>query len=66
MSSELWGKSMVEIIHKQKEEILKLENAIKSMKSEIEYVLNSNKTDDVKSFYLENAVRYAEDVICIK
>lgn len=66
MTSDLWGRSMVEIIHEQKEEILKLEDVIKSMKSEIEYALNSNKTDDVKRFYLENAVRYAEDVICIK
>lgn len=66
MTSSLWGRSMVDIIHEQKEEILKLENVIKSMKSEVGYALNSNKSEDVKKHYLKNAMRYAEDVIYIK
>lgn len=36
------------------------------MKSEIEYALGSNKTEEVKKVYLENAIRYADEVIHIK
>lgn len=66
MSNSLWGRSMTGIIHEQKEEILKLEDVIKSMKSEIEYTLDSNKSEEVKRIYLKNAVRYANEVIYIK
>lgn len=52
-----------EIIDSQREEILNLEDTIKAMKSEIEHALYSNKTEKVKRHYLENAVRYADEVI---
>lgn len=66
MTSSIWGRSMTDIIHEQKEEILKLEDVIKSMKSEIEYALGSNKTEEVKEVYLKNAIRYANEVINIE
>lgn len=36
---------------------------IESMKSEINYVLHSHKSKDVKRHYLENAVRYANEAL---
>lgn len=56
----------MDVIDDQRIEILHLENIIKSMKSEIEYSLHDNKSEDVKKHYLQNAVRYANDVVYIK
>lgn len=36
---------------------------IESMKSEINYVLYSHKSKEVKRYYLENAVRYADEAL---
>lgn|SRR5699024_181357 len=36
---------------------------VNSMKEEVEYALHSNKSKEVKQHYLENAVRYAEDIL---
>ena|SRR5699024_6508648 len=36
---------------------------VESMKSEINHALHSNKSKDVKRFYLENAVRFADEVL---
>lgn len=64
-----WGENVVDIamdvINEQREEILNLENVIKSMKSEIGYSLKDSKSEDVKEVYLNNAIRYAEDVIYV-
>lgn len=54
------------VINKQKKEMLKLENIIVDMKSEIVYALNENKSEEVKKHYLENAVRYADKAIFIE
>ncbi len=37
--------------------------AIESMKSEINYALYSHKSKEVKRYYLENAVRYADEAL---
>lgn len=37
--------------------------ALESMKSEINYALHSNKSKDVKRFYLENAARFADEAL---
>lgn len=39
------------------------QRVIKSIEDEISYALYSNKSEDVKKFYLENAIRLADDVI---
>ncbi|MGG0667850.1 hypothetical protein ABE073_04890 [Lederbergia citrisecunda] len=56
----------MDVIDNQRKEILRLEDVIKSMKSEIEYSLLDNKTEDIKKYYLENAIRYADDALYIK
>ncbi len=38
-------------------------DAIESMKSEINYALYSHKSKEVKKYYLENAVRYADEAL---
>lgn len=49
-------------VAKQRAEIERLSDAIESMRSEISYSLNSNKSEEVKQHYLENAVRIADRV----
>jgi len=44
-------------------EIKDLESTIKAMRSEIHYAIHSNKTDDVKRHYLDNAIRYADEAL---
>lgn len=50
-----------EYIHGVKEQNKHYRGAIESMKSEIKYALHSHKSKDVKRFYLENAVRIADE-----
>lgn len=54
------------VTEEQRNEILKLENAIISIRDELQYALYSNKSEDVKRYYLENAIKIADRVICIK
>lgn len=64
-----WGDNVVDIamdvINEQKFEILGLESVIKAMKSEVEYALGDNKTEEVKRAYLGNAIRYANEAVYI-
>lgn len=53
-------------LSEQREEILRLEKTIFSMKSEVEYALRGNKSEEVNRVYLENAVRFANDVIYVE
>ena len=50
-------------INEHKEEISEYRRVIKNMKEEIEYALYSNKSKDDKIFYLENAIRFAEEAL---
>lgn len=50
-------------INEHKDEISEYRRVINSMKEEVEYALYSNKSKEVKQHYLENAVRYAEDIL---
>ena len=50
-------------INEYKDEISEYCRTIKNMKEEVEYALYSNKSKEVKQHYLENAVRYAEEIL---
>ncbi|MCM3110661.1 hypothetical protein [Lederbergia lenta] len=47
----------------EKADNARLQKTIKSASSELNYALYSNKSDDVKRFYTENAKRYLDEVL---
>lgn len=53
----------MDIINQQREEIMRLEDTIKAMRHQVYWAAYSNKSDEVKLHYLQNAIRYADEVI---
>jgi len=51
------------MVHDLAEQNKRYREVIEYMKSEINYSLHSSKSKDVKRFYLENAVRYADKAL---
>ena len=59
-----WGidKDDVDWLIQQTEKVEKLQGKLDVVIDELRYALNQNKSEEVRNFYVENAIRFIEEI----